>query len=164
MRDEGEAQELDDHRPDERAQIVARPARKRRAANRDRRDGVELHVFADPMRIGRAIDGHHDQPSQPGQESADAVDRHLDLVHRNAGQARRRGIAPRRQHVAAKRRRTQHPHGHDDDHQHDDDLEANAENLAQPDELEVRIIGDPRLRNSRSSPLTSSCAMPRPPR
>jgi hypothetical protein len=136
--DEGEAQELDDHRADEGAQDRRAPARERGASNRDRRNGVKLHVLADLVWIGRAVDGHHDEPSHSRQESADTVDRHLDPVHRNPGQARRRGISSGCQHVPAECRRPQHPHRDNHHDQHDDDLEADAEDLPQPDELEAR--------------------------
>src|SRR5688572_24858433 len=46
VRDEAEAQELDDHRADKRAQNGGAPASKGSASNGYGRDGIELHVFS----------------------------------------------------------------------------------------------------------------------
>src|SRR5215212_9150417 len=56
MRDEGKTQELDDHCADEGTENSSAPTGKWSAAHRDRRDGIELHIFSDPVWIGGAID------------------------------------------------------------------------------------------------------------
>src|SRR5215204_7674015 len=73
VRDEGETQELDDHRANERAENGGATAGERSSSHRDSRDGVELHVLSDPVWISGAIDSDNDQPRETRQKSADAV-------------------------------------------------------------------------------------------
>src|SRR5215212_9585446 len=52
---EGKAKELDDHCADEGAENRSAPTRKGGPPNRDRGNGIELHVLSDSVWIGGAI-------------------------------------------------------------------------------------------------------------
>jgi hypothetical protein len=57
---------------DERADHGPLSAGERRAADRNRRDRVELHSEADESSIARRIDGHNDLAGYSGAQAADA--------------------------------------------------------------------------------------------
>jgi transposase InsO family protein len=67
---------------DERADHGPLSAGERRAADRNRRDRVELHSEADESSIARRIDGHNDLAGYSGAQAADGVERQHILLRR----------------------------------------------------------------------------------
>ena len=134
------AHELDDERADQRADDGRPAAGEQRAADRDRGDRVELHAEADQIGVARRIDRDDDQPGDSCAQAADDVDPALDRGDRNAGQTRRPLVAADREDLPAEHGAAQRPGGGGDQHQHDDDLTRHAEDAAEADELERRVL------------------------